>query len=76
LTYSPPFSIIGRIGHAQCAAGAVRNKAQRKEVQMQYRIALVSKTLLQREMFAITVRQEGKPRLDAQDTRAFEEYKL
>jgi hypothetical protein len=42
---------------------------------MQYRIALVSKTLSQREMFALTVRQEGKPHLDAQDTSAFQEYK-
>ena len=42
---------------------------------MQYRIALMSKTLLQRGVSAFTVRQAGKPRLHAQDTRAFEEYK-
>jgi hypothetical protein len=41
---------------------------------MQYRIALMSKTLLQRGMSAFAVRQAGKPRLPAQDTRAFEEY--
>lgn len=41
---------------------------------MQYRIALMSKTLLQRDMFALTARQAGKPRLHAQDTRAIEEY--
>ena len=42
---------------------------------MQYRIALMSKTLLQRGVSAFTVRQAGKPRPYAQDTRAFEEYK-
>ena len=41
---------------------------------MQYRIALMSKTLLQRGMAAFTPCQAGKPRHDAQDTRAFEEY--
>jgi hypothetical protein len=41
---------------------------------MQYRVALMSKTLLQRGRFASVVRQAGKPRLDAQDTRALEEY--
>ncbi len=41
---------------------------------MQYRIALMSKTFHQRGMSALTVRQEGKPRLDAQDTRPFKEY--
>jgi hypothetical protein len=35
---------------------------------MQYRIALMSKTLLQRGSVALTVRQGGKPRLRAQDT--------
>jgi hypothetical protein len=48
--------------------------ARRKEAQMQYRIALMSKTLLQRGRAALTVRHAGKPRLYAQDTRAFEEY--
>jgi hypothetical protein len=42
---------------------------------MQYRIALMSKTFLQRSATTFTVRQAGKPRLYAQDTRAFEEYK-
>jgi hypothetical protein len=48
--------------------------ARRKEAQMQYRIALMSKTLLQGGKTAAAARQAGKPRLDAQDTRAFEEY--
>jgi hypothetical protein len=42
---------------------------------MQYRIALMSKTFPQRGTAVLTVRQGGKPRLHAQDTRAFEEYK-
>jgi hypothetical protein len=41
---------------------------------MQYRIALMSKTLLRCGTTAFTVQQAGKPRLNAQDTRAFEEY--
>jgi hypothetical protein len=41
---------------------------------MQYRIALMSRTFLQRGMSALTVRQAGKPRPYAQDTRAIEEY--
>ncbi len=41
---------------------------------MQYQIALMSKTLLQRGVSALTVREAGKPRLYAQDTRAIEEY--
>lgn len=41
---------------------------------MQYRIALMSKTFSQRGTAAFTARQAGKPRLSAQDTRAFEEY--
>jgi hypothetical protein len=49
-------------------------RVRRKEAQMQYRIALMSKTLLQRGMPALTVRQAGKPRPYAQDTRAIEEY--
>ena len=49
-------------------------RVRRKEAQMQYRIALMSKTLLQRGMAAFTPCQAGKPRHDAQDTRAFEEY--
>jgi hypothetical protein len=50
-------------------------RLRRKEAQMQYQIALMSKTLLQRGGAAFTVRQAGKPPLYAQDTRAFEEYK-
>jgi hypothetical protein len=42
---------------------------------MQYRIALMSKTFLQRGVTTFIVRQGGKPRLHAKDTRAFEEYK-
>jgi hypothetical protein len=41
---------------------------------MQYRIALMSKTLLQRSVSPFAVRQAGKPRPYAQDTRAIEEY--
>ena len=50
-------------------------RAARKEAQMQYRIAMMSKTLLRRGMTALTVQRAGKPRLNAQDTQAFEEYK-
>jgi hypothetical protein len=41
---------------------------------MQYRVALMAKTLLQRGRPASAVRHAGKPRPHAQDTRAFEEY--
>jgi hypothetical protein len=53
----------------------VQSGRDAKEAQMQYRIALMSKTFLQRGRAAFTVRQAGKPRLNAQDRRAFEEYK-
>jgi hypothetical protein len=63
------------IGPARRMTDVVQRRARRKEAQMQYRIALMSKTLLQRGMAAITVQRAGKPRLNAQDTQAFEEYK-
>ncbi len=47
---------------------------RRKEAEMQYRIALMSKTFMQRSATTYAVRQGGKPRHDVQDTRAFEEY--
>jgi hypothetical protein len=74
LTYLRLFSIIARIGLTDRATTVVHFGGDAKEAQMQYRIALMSKTLLQRGMSALTVRQAGKPRLDAQDTRAIEEY--
>jgi hypothetical protein len=74
LTVWPLFSIIGRIGPTAGTTPVVQNGECRKEAQMQYRIALMSKTLLQRSNPAFTARQAGKPRPSAQDTRAFEEY--
>ncbi len=42
-------------------------RVRRKEALMQYRIALMSKTFLQRGRAPFTVHQAGKPRLYAQD---------
>jgi hypothetical protein len=75
LTYWRLFSIIAFIGPAPMHDRRCARRAGRQEAQMQYRIALMSKTFLQRSATAFTVRQAGKPRLYAQDTRAFEEYK-
>jgi hypothetical protein len=69
------FSIIGFIGPGLRTTRVVQSRARRKEAQMQYLIALMSKTLLQRGMAVLTVQRAGKPRLNAQDTQAFEEYK-